>query len=141
MEPMERTIGAHTVRFEPPDIFHCYFNGPVAVEDAKLAFEIMDKEIVPEVGNNFYFVAHLPPSAKGTSSETRRYAASVKPKWKAAIIIGGSVLSRAAINMVLRTAMAMSGTSVPLRMVSNEEQAYALLSEWRGVTTPGGGRP
>ena len=131
MEPMEWTTGVHKMRFEPPDICHCHLNGPVAVHEAKRAFEIIEKEIVPKVGNNFYFVAHLPPKNKGTPRETRRYISSIKPSWKAGIIVGGNALSRTAVNMVLRTANLLSGTPVPLRMVKSEEEAYALINNWR----------
>src|SRR5512140_164865 len=127
MEPNEWSIGVHKLRFEPPDICHCYVNGPVAVNEARFAFDIVDREIVPKLGNDFYFVVHLSTGVKGISADTRKYAKTIKPRWKVAIVVGGSTLARAAANMVLRTANLMAGTSVPMRMVGTDDQAYALI--------------
>jgi hypothetical protein len=137
MEPIEWTIGIHKMNFEPPDICHCHINGRVAAEEAKLALELIDKEIVPKVGDNFYFVAHLSSDIKKLSAEPRKYASSIKPKWKASVVIGRHVLLRTVVNMIFRTANLMSGTSVPLRMVGTVEEAYALINEWRAGRKPG----
>ena len=138
MEPMEWTVGVHELKFEPPDICHCHINGPVALDEAKLALELMEKEIVSRVGNNFYLVVHLPLESKGTSQETRKYISSVKPKWKAGVVVGGTAFSRMLVNMVVRTANLLAGTSTPLRMVRRAEEAYALINDWRTGKKPSG---
>ena len=131
MERTEWSIGQVALKFEPPDLFHCYVNGPVLVPDVEEMLKIMQEEVVPEV-RNFYFLVHT--GALGTEAmpiETRKFFANVKPLWKATVMIGGAPIARLAANVFMHAVMAISGSKTPMKVVKDEAEAISYVKELR----------
>jgi hypothetical protein len=131
---MERTQwdnGIHKLEFEPPDVFHCHMNGPVALEEAKLTVKIQ-QELAAEVGN-LYLIMYLHTGLQGFSPEVRKYFGTLKPVWKASLVVGGNAIARAAVNLGMRAMNVLSGSPIPFRMFKTAEEAHAFISELRSA--------
>jgi len=131
MERKDWPLGNITLKFEPPDLFHCHVLRPVQIADAEETLRIMREEVLPGVGN-FYFLVHT--GELGTEAmpmETRKYFAAVKPLWNATVMIGGSKIARLAANVFMHAVIAMSPNKAPMKVVKNDEEAMAFIKEVR----------
>lgn len=133
MERKQWSSSSQVLEFEPPDLLHCYVNGTVQISDAEETLRVMREEIIPEVGD-FYFLVHT--GDKGTDAmptETRKYFATVKPLWRATVLIGGSAVERVAANVFMRAMLILSGKQAPMRVVKTDEEAIAYINELRST--------
>lgn len=139
MQRTRWTNGLHQLEFQKPDILIIHLGKRVVVDEVKESIRIIDEEVAPEVGLPFYFV-HITSGLASFDSEVRKYLSTLKPRWKAAVIIGGNAVSRAAANVGLRAMNLLTGSDTPMRMVKDFEDAYAYANEIRAAEQVSAGK-
>lgn len=122
-------IGAHCFRFEPPDIMHIIFDGPVNGEQFELFYE-KAKELVPD--GPFYILRDT--RAGGfLSAETRaRIIKIADPARITAIVSYGASFQIQIIVTMLLKAMRVFRRSAPLAIfVNTVEEGKTWIEEHR----------
>lgn len=124
--------GPHLLEFEPPDVLHVHVLAPVTPSEGLESIRIINQEVAANVGE-FFLLVHVAAGAGALSTETRKAISKLQPSWKAAVIVGGTPISRAVLNMTLRALSLLSGKQPPTKMVSKLEEGEAFLNEMRGA--------
>jgi hypothetical protein len=129
----EWTIGATTLRFEPPDLVWADFRGTLSVEDVARLIEIYGEL---SRSRPFFMVADL--SAVDTISEdVRRYfSENVDTQWIHGIIyVGARLIHKAAVKGMLVASWLLGRTEkselAKIHFVSTHAQAHELLAGLR----------
>jgi hypothetical protein len=118
------------MEFQEPDILIIHVADTVTVEEVDEAIRITKEDVAPEVGPPFYFV-HIISGLKSFDFANMKRYYTAKLPWKAIIVIGGTRLARAAVNVSARTVALLSGNEFHFQMVEDFEAAYACANELR----------
>ncbi len=133
MERKQWTAGPHLLEFEPPDLFHCYVRGIALVAEIQESFKIMQEEVIPKVGD-VYLIVHMENvGAEVLPVETRKYLLTGDFPWKGALVVGGTGLTRIAMNIFAQTINTLSGKRRLMKAVGTIEEALSCIDEWRSA--------
>ena len=135
MERKQWTTGPHLLEFEPPDLFHCYVRGIVLVAEIKESFKIMQEEVIPKVGDVYLLVHMEDVGAEVITEEARKYLLTGDLPWKGALVIGGTSLTRIAMNIFSQTMNTLSGKRRLMKAVGTRKEALSCINEWRSAST------
>jgi hypothetical protein len=126
----EWPIGPNMLKFTPPDIVLVDSHGPVLVDEVKESMRIVEEEIYPQAGD-VYFLMRFNEAEIGLSTDVRKYLATIKPRFKGMVIIGGSTLMRVALSIASRAVKLLAGVHYEMRMAKTLEEALAIIREFR----------
>jgi len=140
---MQRSIGQHTISYEPPWIIHFCPRGSILAEDM-LAFGAF----VEEMGSGQPFVLGLGEidALEAIPAGARKIAAQVVGRfpWRGMALFGGSFQARIFVKLVLGSLSLLGPQSDnPIRFFEREDKARAWLTQ-RGHeldAASGGARP
>lgn len=107
MQQQEWKFGAHTVRYEPPDVAVATFSGPISLEDIKRAVEVYGE--MAKRGP-YYMIADIGQSQLG--AEPRRYLSeNGNGDWfKGAVYVGADMVQQT-FGKVVALGMHLTGKS------------------------------
>lgn len=131
--PREWTLGAHVLRFEPPDILWAEFRGRTSLAEAVRLVELYE-----EVGRSrsFFLVADV-TNTDTLDQETRRYISEkAEPEWVQGIIyIGARLVQKAVARGIFLvfwlTGRADKSVMSKVHFVSTRAEASALIARLR----------
>ncbi|PTL79569.1 hypothetical protein [Vitiosangium sp. GDMCC 1.1324] len=131
----EWTLGAHALRFEPPDILWVEFRGAVSLEEAHRLVELYRELSRPRP---FFLVSDLREAAVLDQEVRRYFSENTEPEWILAVIYIGARLAHKAVARGLLLAAYLTGRADASAMskvhfVSTNDQARELLARLREV--------
>lgn len=128
-EPYEVRLGAHILRFEPPDLYLSIRNGDVSVAEMSDTTD----EINRFAEGKRWILAIIPMKRHGaTSMAARNHLLRITPLLRGAAYVGASLQQRMAITGVTGDRNApRKGADAPTTFVATEEEARAWIAARR----------
>ena len=129
MQQLEWKIGAHTIRYEAPDVVLANFVGPIDLDEIKRSVEAYG-EIAQKYGP-YYLIADIGQSQLG--AEPRRYLSeNAKADWfKGSIYVGADVVQQT-FGKVIALGMLFTGkTRFETTFVKDHGEARAWMAQHR----------
>ncbi|QSQ21729.1 STAS/SEC14 domain-containing protein [Pyxidicoccus parkwayensis] len=128
MQQQEWKFGAHTVRYEPPDVAVAVFSGNINLEEIKRAVELYG-----EMAKNgpFYMIADIGQSQLG--AEPRRYLSeNGKADWFKGTVYVGADMVQQTFGKVIALGMLFTGkTRFETTFVKTLPEARAWVEQHR----------
>ncbi|WNG40631.1 STAS/SEC14 domain-containing protein [Archangium violaceum] len=127
--PREWKIGAHEVRFEPPNTLSVKIRGDIRVDEAG---QLID--VCAELGDRepFYLIADM-SEIGSIPSEARGFASKkIRPEWyRGVVYVGASFVAKAAVKSLSVVFYLAGKYTADVEFVATSEEAPAALARQR----------
>jgi hypothetical protein len=125
--PREQRIGAHTIRFEPPDLCVTSIVGDLSGEEMVEIVQVVAKFCLDRP--TVFSITDM--SRMGVmSAEAKKHLRDMR-SFDGLAILGASVQLRVVMQILSKAYFVLNRKSVPMVFVTSVEEARALVDTWR----------